>query len=238
VIPVLSLSVCVCRTHCGHAAFLTNINITTWKRNFGGRERRESRLLCPLLYCLFCETLQPNLALGRLAFEVSRLHTLTHLVWLLRTKWSHHRRDRYLHNTQFEPAIPAIRCLKTFAPDLTATRIRPHLHYHKNNSKNKFFGLVPSYYLLYCVWVLNVIVTVHNLYGVTVHQAWIFSSTTVRTSDFQPCVRRDWRKPQKVSEVVISDVRFIIIIFINYNWVVTRWQWLFYMYTKYEIGYC
>jgi hypothetical protein len=22
-----------------------------------------------------------------------------------------------------------------------------------------------------------------------------------------------------------------------YNWVVTQWQWLFYMYTKYEIGY-
>ena len=30
----------------------------------------------------------------------------------------------------------------------------------------------------------------------------------------------------------------IIIIIINCNWVVTRWQWLFYMYTKYEIGYC
>jgi len=29
----------------------------------------------------------------------------------------------------------------------------------------------------------------------------------------------------------------IIIIFINCNWVVTRWQWLFYMYTKYETGY-
>jgi len=28
----------------------------------------------------------------------------------------------------------------------------------------------------------------------------------------------------------------IIIIFINCNWVVTRWQWLFYMYTEYEIG--
>ena len=28
-----------------------------------------------------------------------------------------------------------------------------------------------------------------------------------------------------------------IIIFINCNWVVTRWQWLFYMYRKYEIGY-
>ena len=29
----------------------------------------------------------------------------------------------------------------------------------------------------------------------------------------------------------------IIIIIINCNWVVTRWQWLFYMYTKYKIGY-
>ena len=29
----------------------------------------------------------------------------------------------------------------------------------------------------------------------------------------------------------------IVIIFINYNLVVTRWQWLFYLYTKYEIGY-
>ena len=29
----------------------------------------------------------------------------------------------------------------------------------------------------------------------------------------------------------------IIIIFVYCNWVVTRWQWLFYMYTKHEIGY-
>jgi len=29
----------------------------------------------------------------------------------------------------------------------------------------------------------------------------------------------------------------IIIIFIYCNWVVNRWQWLFYMYTEYEIGY-
>jgi len=28
-----------------------------------------------------------------------------------------------------------------------------------------------------------------------------------------------------------------IYLFIYSNWVVTRWQWLFYMYTKYEIGY-
>jgi len=29
----------------------------------------------------------------------------------------------------------------------------------------------------------------------------------------------------------------LIYIYINCNWVVTRWQWLFYMYTKHEIGY-
>ena len=28
----------------------------------------------------------------------------------------------------------------------------------------------------------------------------------------------------------------IIIIIINFNWVITRWQWLFYMYTKHEIS--
>ena len=33
------------------------------------------------------------------------------------------------------------------------------------------------------------------------------------------------------------DFIIIKIIFIYCNWVVTRWQWLFYMYTKYEIGY-
>jgi hypothetical protein len=29
----------------------------------------------------------------------------------------------------------------------------------------------------------------------------------------------------------------ILIICINCNWVDTRWQWLFYMYTKYDTGY-
>ena len=35
----------------------------------------------------------------------------------------------------------------------------------------------------------------------------------------------------------IIIIIIIIIIFIYCNWVVTRWQWLFYMYTEYEIGY-
>jgi len=34
-----------------------------------------------------------------------------------------------------------------------------------------------------------------------------------------------------------ENVTIIIIIIINWNWVVTLCQWLFYMYTKYEIGY-
>jgi len=34
-----------------------------------------------------------------------------------------------------------------------------------------------------------------------------------------------------------GEIIIIIIIIINCNWVVTRWQWLFYMYKKYEIGY-
>jgi len=33
------------------------------------------------------------------------------------------------------------------------------------------------------------------------------------------------------------ELIIVIIIFINCNWVVTQWQWLFYMYTKYEAGY-
>ena len=34
-----------------------------------------------------------------------------------------------------------------------------------------------------------------------------------------------------------SAIIIIIIIIMNCNWVVTRWQWLFYMHTKHEIGY-
>ena len=40
--------------------------------------------------------------------------------------------------------------------------------------------------------------------------------------------------PKKTTLIIII---IIIIIIINCNWVVTRWQWLFYMRTKYEIGY-
>jgi len=35
---------------------------------------------------------------------------------------------------------------------------------------------------------------------------------------------------------LIMIIIIIIIIIINCNWAVTRWQWLFYIYTKYEIG--
>ena len=40
-----------------------------------------------------------------------------------------------------------------------------------------------------------------------------------------------------VPNMAVFCIIIIIIIIINCNWVVTRWQWLFHMYTKYEIGY-
>jgi hypothetical protein len=62
--------------------------------------------------------------------------------------------------------------------------------------------------------------------------------------------RRRWagnvaRTAQKMHSgfgVEISGIRKIIIviiifIIINCSWVDTRWQWLFYMYTKYDTGY-
>ena len=35
----------------------------------------------------------------------------------------------------------------------------------------------------------------------------------------------------------IKTGKYLIIIFVYCNWVVTRWQWLLYVYTKREIGY-
>ena len=37
--------------------------------------------------------------------------------------------------------------------------------------------------------------------------------------------------------IIIIIITMMMIIIINCNWVVTWWQWLFYMHTKYEIGY-
>jgi len=43
---------------------------------------------------------------------------------------------------------------------------------------------------------------------------------------------------QQVSSVnnahIVNEKQNIIIIFINCNWVITRWQWLYYMYTNME----
>jgi len=36
--------------------------------------------------------------------------------------------------------------------------------------------------------------------------------------------------------IIIIIIIIIIVVVGDCNWVVTQWQWLFYMYTKYEIG--
>ena len=67
--------------------------------------------------------------------------------------------------------------------------------------------------------------------GLLKHSSIWFLSPTLSFSKIL-CVLKD--------EVNLFPSAVIIIysnIFIYCNWVVTRWQWLFYMYTKYEIGY-
>jgi len=48
-----------------------------------------------------------------------------------------------------------------------------------------------------------------------------------------------WKTKENVRKlsIVKHEIIIIIIIIINWNWIVARWQWLFYMYTEYEIGY-
>ena len=45
------------------------------------------------------------------------------------------------------------------------------------------------------------------------------------------------QKQQKIENYSFASCCDNLIIFINCNWVFTRWQWLFYIDTKYEIGY-
>jgi len=52
---------------------------------------------------------------------------------------------------------------------------------------------------------------------------------------FELCLKFGKAIEQALFEVFI--IGKIIIIIINCNWVVSRWQWLFYIYTKHEIGY-
>ena len=49
---------------------------------------------------------------------------------------------------------------------------------------------------------------------------------------------REHHTPRRQSRALVNTfiIIIIIIIFIYCNWVVTRWQWLCYMYTKHEIG--
>ena len=64
-------------------------------------------------------------------------------------------------------------------------------------------------------------------------------SLTVFLCDYATrSVKKEWisRNDFFFLDIIIIII-IIIIIFIYCSWVVTRWQWLFYMYTEYEIGY-
>ena len=88
-----------------------------------------------------------------------------------------------------------------------------------------------------------------SLLGPNIFLSTLFSNTLSRRSSLS--VSDQVSHPCKTTGKIITCVNLniiyhmiwymiwynIIIIFIYCNWVVTRWQWLFYMYTKYEIGY-
>jgi len=61
---------------------------------------------------------------------------------------------------------------------------------------------------------------------------FLFRTSYVRSIKIYCFVRKYALMPVQLIIIII-----IIIIIINCNWVVTLWQWLFYMFTKYEIGY-
>jgi len=62
-------------------------------------------------------------------------------------------------------------------------------------------------------------------------------TTPTKTTELNGKKNRTKVRAQNKCVGWVIIIIIIIIIIINCNWVVTRWQWLFYMYTKYEIGY-
>jgi hypothetical protein len=72
-----------------------------------------------------------------------------------------------------------------------------------------------------------------------IHSFWVFPrrlNILCRIFGTSCLFRRHRSFKQRIKTFEEGTVCSEIIIFINCNWVVTRWQWLVYMYTKYEIG--
>ena len=70
--------------------------------------------------------------------------------------------------------------------------------------------------------------------GKTIRKELIYIQETEEIKTSGVGLVEDHKATKTVHLIIII---IIIIIIINCNWVVTRWQWLFYMHTKYEIGY-
>ena len=71
---------------------------------------------------------------------------------------------------------------------------------------------------------------------------WIGADNLAATGIRSPALPSRTQSLYRLSYLIhylhdVIIIIIIIIIFVNCCWVVTRWQWLFYMYTKYEIGY-
>ena len=91
-------------------------------------------------YILFCCGTIAQMGPRTTRFDVYKSHTITH-VWSPLNEWSTRRKDRYLHkhkgrtsmpSAEFEPAIPEIEQVHTYALDGRTTRIRPLYITHLN----------------------------------------------------------------------------------------------------------
>jgi len=107
-----------------------------------------------------------------------------------------------------------------------------------------------EWYVARCVFLysISILLTIHPvaLYmqsyrqlGVW-HNSWLMEHTIscmfrLLLCRLQAVHSYEWERERLTNYMRNIIVIIIIIIIINCNWVVIRWQWLFYMYTKYEI---
>jgi len=68
-------------------------------------------------------------------------------------------------------------------------------------------------------------------------QQWKFRDIYIRRTNIRDIGDAGNDEGIEKNWIVQISIKYVIIIFIYCNWVVSRWQWLFYMYTRYEIGY-
>ena len=123
---------------------------------------------------------------------------------------------------------------------LTLTLLTWRIWWAPNNASKWQMGFNLAFKgLMFRVWETLGVKPVPSQFWTLIFSPWVAGESIRASAMTRPVMCRIGDKVNYnfalPSEYIIIII--IIIIIINCNWVVTRWQWLFYMYTKYEIGY-